>query len=100
MPQSGRHDTVNSTDLLQILYLSDHTEESGHDSALNILAHGGKFVEKEDAYMLLLEDMMFADEAVYDNDDMSTEQVGFNRFLHRSFQICKIAGLGNQEKKN
>ncbi|KAM9910192.1 hypothetical protein OXX69_004716, partial [Metschnikowia pulcherrima] len=91
MPQSGRHDTVNSTDLLQVSYLSDHTEESGHDSASNISAHGGKFVEEEHSYMLSLEDMMFADEAVYDNDDMSTDQVGQNAF---SKEVSKSQNSG------
>ncbi|KAJ8146483.1 hypothetical protein OY671_000452 [Metschnikowia pulcherrima] len=91
MPQSGRHDTINSTDLSQISYLSDHAEGSGHDSASNISAQGGNFVEKEQAYMLSLEDMMFADEAVYANDDMSTDQVGQNAF---SKEVSKLQNSG------
>ncbi|KAM9918300.1 hypothetical protein OXX59_008757 [Metschnikowia pulcherrima] len=90
-PQSGRHDTVNSTDLSQISYFSDDSKDSGHDSASNLSAHGGKFVDKEHAYMLSLEDMMFADEAVYANDDMSTNQVGF---IASSKQVSKLQHSG------
>ncbi|KAM9905720.1 hypothetical protein OXX79_001980 [Metschnikowia pulcherrima] len=98
-PQSGRHDTANSTDLSQISYLSDDVEESDHASALNISAQGDNLVDKEHAYMLSLEDMMFADEAVYANDDMSTDQVGLNAF---STAVSKLqnSGLEKPGKEN
>ncbi|KAM9906303.1 hypothetical protein OXX79_001634 [Metschnikowia pulcherrima] len=90
-PQSGRHDTVNSTDLSQISYLSDDSKDSGHDSASNISAQGDNLVEKEHAYMLSLEDMMFADEAVYANDDISTDQVGF---IASSKEVSRLQNSG------
>ncbi|QBM88594.1 PA14 domain-containing protein [Metschnikowia aff. pulcherrima] len=98
VPQSGRHDAVNSTDLNETLYLRDHAKGSGHDSALNILAQGDNLVDKEHAYMLLLEDMMFADEAVHANDDMSTDQVGQNAFSTEVPNLRK-SGIGKPGKE-